>query len=40
VHATSRLKEELALKAVRVRGIDNVKVHVALSLIAMLIMAL
>jgi transposase len=36
----SRLKEELALKAVRVRGIANVKVHVALSLITMLTVAL
>lgn len=36
----SRLKEELALKQVKVRGIDNVKVHVALSLIAMLTVAL
>lgn len=36
----SRLKEELNLKAVKVRGIDNVKVHLTLSLIAMLIVAL
>ncbi len=36
----SRLKEELNLKAVRVRGIDNVKVHLALSLVAMLTVAL
>jgi len=35
----SRLKEELNLKAVRVRGIDKVKVHVALSLIAVLSVA-
>lgn len=36
----SRLKEELNLKAVRVRGIDNIEVHVTLSLIAMLTVAL
>ena len=36
----SRLKEELTLKAVRVRGINNVKVHITLSLIAMLTVAL
>jgi len=36
----SRLKEELTLKAVRVRGMGNVKVHIALSLIAMLTVAL
>lgn len=35
-----RLKEELNLKAVRVRGTDNIKVHVALPLIAMLTVAL
>jgi uncharacterized protein YlbG (UPF0298 family) len=36
----SRLKEELTLKAVRVRGINNVKVHLTPSLIAMLTVAL
>lgn len=36
----SRLKEELALKFVKVRGIENVRFHVALSLIAMLCIAL
>ena len=36
----SRLKEELALKMVRVRGIENVKIHVTFSLIAMLCTAL
>lgn len=36
----SRLKEELALKDVKVRGLDNVWIHVAFSLIAMLTVAL
>jgi len=36
----SRLKEELALKDVKVRGLDNVRIHVAFSLIAMLTVAL
>lgn len=35
----SRLKEELAIKMVKVRKIDNVKVHVATSLITMLCVA-
>ena len=35
----SRLKEELALKDLRVRGLDNVRIHVAFSLIAMLTVA-
>lgn len=36
----SRLKEELALKDLKVRGLDNVRIHVAFSLIAMLTVAL
>jgi transposase len=36
----SRLKEELALKDIKVRGLDNVRIHVAFSLIAMLAVAL
>jgi transposase len=36
----SRLKEELDLKAVKVRGLDNVKIHAAISLITMLVVAL
>ncbi len=36
----SRLKEELALKDIKVRGLDNVRIHVAFSLIAMLTVAL
>jgi len=36
----SRLKEELNLRSVKVRGINNVKVHIMLSLITMLIVAL
>jgi len=36
----SRLKEELTLKAPRVRSIDNVEVHLAPSLIALLTVAL
>lgn len=36
----SRLKEELALKDVKVRGLDNIRIHVAFSLIAMLTVAL
>jgi hypothetical protein len=36
----SRLKEELALKDVKVRGLNNVRIHVAFSLIAMLTVAL
>jgi hypothetical protein len=36
----SRLKEELALKDVKVRGLDNVRIHAAFSLIAMLTVAL
>lgn len=35
----SRLKEELALKDLKVRGLDNVRIHVAFSLIAMLTVA-
>jgi transposase len=36
----SRLKEELNLKAVKVRGLNNVKIHVILALITMLVVAL
>lgn len=36
----SRLKEELGLKMVKVRKIDNIKIHVATSLITMLCVAL
>lgn len=36
----SRLKEELNLKAIKVRGLDKVKVHVAISLISMLVVAI
>ena len=36
----SRLKDELALKDLKVRGLDNVRIHVAFSLIAMLTVAL
>jgi hypothetical protein len=36
----SRLKEELALKDLKVRGLNNVRIHVAFSLIAMLTVAL
>lgn len=36
----SRLKEELGLRIVKVRGLWRVSVHVALSLIAMLAVAL
>lgn len=36
----SRLKEELALKMVKVRKIDNMKIHAATSLITMLCVAL
>jgi len=36
----SRLKEELALRDVKVRGLNNVRIHVAFSLIAMLTVAL
>jgi transposase len=36
----SRLKEELALKMVKVRGINNMKTHVATSLITMICVAL
>jgi len=36
----SRLKEELDLKAIKVRGLDRVKVHVAISLISMLVVAM
>jgi transposase len=36
----SRLKEELNLKAVKVRGLGNVKIHVILALITMLVVAL
>lgn len=36
----SRLKEELDLKSLKVRGLDNVKVHAAISLITMLVVAL
>jgi len=36
----SRLKEELALKDLKVRGLDNVRIHVAFSLIAMVTVAL
>lgn len=36
----SRLKEELALRDVKVRGLDNVRIHAAFSLIAMLTVAL
>jgi len=36
----SRLKEELCLKAVKVRSLDKVRVHAAISLITMLCAAL
>ena len=36
----ARLKEDLNLKAVKVRGIDNVRTHVTLSLITMMSVAL
>ena len=36
----SRLKEELTLKDLKVRGLDNVRIHVAFSLIAMVTVAL
>jgi transposase len=36
----SRLKEELDLKTLKVRGLDKVKVHAAISLIVMLVVAL
>jgi len=36
----SRLKEELALRDVKVRGLSNVRIHVTFSLTAMLTVAL